>query len=82
MRLRKCRVDVHGTPLKDDDLPLMRVMRTGRSIQAEPLAMVHLDTGAKRNFRVWATPVRNDKGDMIAAAVVAEDTTRERGGGP
>jgi len=52
-------------------------LRTGHSIKAEPMSMVHLDTGALKHFRVWATPLLNGKGDIIAAAVVAENTTRE-----
>jgi serine phosphatase RsbU (regulator of sigma subunit)/PAS domain-containing protein len=65
-----------GRPLAAEDLPSWRVIR---GLPAEPLLIhiVHRETGEERWRLVKATPLRSDKGRVLAVSVI-EDVTETK----
>jgi PAS domain S-box-containing protein len=65
-----------GQPYRPEELPLARAVTRGEVIEGEE--MVIENQRGRRTIRANAAPVRNAKGEIIAAITVAIDVTEER----
>lgn len=72
----RCRFDADGVKVAVEDLPIVNALQ-GRTVRGVQLAVVHPDDGSRRTYRLYAAPVVNAEGEIIAATYAAEDLTCE-----
>ena len=66
-----------GRPISEDELPLQRAAREGRTI--EPLELlVRLPGGREFSAEVSGAPIRNARGELIGAVTVSTDVTERK----
>jgi PAS domain S-box-containing protein len=66
-----------GRPYAGDDYPITRALLHGEIVEAEPLSYRRPD-GTVVELEVYATPIRDDGGDVIAAAGMAFDVSARK----
>lgn len=67
-----------GSPYAPEDYPTLRALRGGETVRAEAMCYRHGQTGEIRQFEVSSGPVRDDHGEIQAAATVLVDVTEQR----
>ncbi|GAA4951583.1 sensor histidine kinase [Actinoplanes utahensis] len=63
-------------PLPDDEVPLLKVMRTGEPVRGREMA-VRVPDGSLRSVRANAAPLRSADGTVAGAVVALQDITAE-----
>ena len=66
-----------GTPYPEDELPMVRVVRDGEVIEGEENLFRRPD-GSWLRLRLYAGPVRDTEGTIIAGVVAFEDVTSQQ----
>src|SRR5690606_2720944 len=66
-----------GRPYSPDEWPLARTAASGEAIDGEELEILRGD-GTRGVIRISSTPIRNDRGALVAAAATILDVTEER----
>jgi len=76
VRVPACSWHLDGRPKAMSERPLVRCLTTGEVVTAEETLVQHND-GSRGVSLIWASPVRNAAGDIVAAVAVAQDITGE-----
>lgn len=66
-----------GTPYAPEEWPLARAILTGEVVQAEEIQFARGD-GTRGTMEVYATPVLNRQGEIIAGVVTFHDVTERK----
>jgi PAS domain S-box-containing protein len=66
-------IDIDGTPLKADEIPLVRAIRYGETCSRE--TKIRRSENDVRTVMSNAAPIRNDKGEIVAGIAIFWDIT-------
>jgi PAS domain-containing protein len=75
--VRKRALHRDGTPYLPNEYPLARAINQGESIFGEEISFIHQD-GKETCVAVYASPVHNDEGKIIAAVSIFFDIARQK----